>query len=84
MAGTLQSSAEVCGIHGLLKCIWENLREGGDVFSWASGSIAISKMRHQVPSFCVSPLKRRLTEGPNRTYRELAGGMCAGLLGPTR
>lgn len=36
VAGTLKPSTEVCGTPGLLKCVWENLREGVNVFSWAS------------------------------------------------
>lgn len=73
--GTLKSSTEVCGIPGLLKCVWENLREGGDVFSWASEMLFIldpsCHQSDEAPSlsFCISPLKRRLSEGPNRTNR---------------
>lgn len=33
--------------------------------SWVH--LAVSKMRHQVLSFCISPLNGRLAEGPNRT-----------------
>lgn len=41
VAGTLKSSTKACGMPGLLKYVWDNLREGGDIFSWASEMLFI-------------------------------------------